>query len=139
MATETIQISGLGQWINILDEKFLPKKRKTKIYPDKASLKKIKDSGLKLKAKEDEDGVYYNFNRKDEDGPPFVFLKGSTDSFEDKIGNDSVITLKVEVYDTKSFGKGHRVEAIRVDALVPYVSAEGSAEPGAPRKKPMPF
>ena len=137
MATNTIEVSGLAKWINILDKKFDPAKRKTNLYPDKTSLEIIKKAGLKLRPKEDEDGVFYTFSRKDADGEPFVFLKGKKEAYEGKIGNGSIVTLQVEVYDTKSFGKGHRIMGIRIEKLIEYITPEGGE--ASPRKKPMPF
>lgn len=136
MATNNITLSGMGKWINILDQKFLPAKRKMNLYLDDKSLEVFKESGLKLKFKEDEDGKYITLSRKDEDGAPFVFMKGKKTPFEGKVGNGSIVTVKVEIYDTKSFGKGHRLEAIRVDELVEYIAPEGGEKTV---RKAMPF
>jgi hypothetical protein len=39
--------------------------------------------------------------------------------FTDAIGNGSTVTAKLSIYDSK-FGKGTRLEAVRVDEHVPY-------------------
>ena len=138
MATDTIQISGLAKWVKHMepDNKFAPPTYQLNIYPDTDSKKVYKASGLKVKYKEDEDGEFLKFKRKQEDGRPFTFLKGEKDFYDKAIGNGSIVTAKIEVYDTKSFGKGHRLEAIRIDKLVEYVPEGGEKKA---RKPAMPF
>jgi hypothetical protein len=53
---------------------------------------------------------------------------GEEKDFEDptRIGNGSTVTCKISVYDTQ-LGKGHQLEAVRVEELVEYVKTEGEA------------
>lgn len=127
----------MGKWVKNQkpDTKFAPAAYKMNLYLDKASEAEYKKSGLKLKFKEDEDGKYLTLRRNEDKGKPFTFMKDSKDEFTGSIGNGSVLTVRVETYDTKSYGKGHRIEAIRVDKLVEYNPEGGTA----PTKKPMPF
>lgn len=92
--------------------------------------------------KTDDDGKYVTFSRpiskiiKDEtkeQGPPWVLweVEGEEVDFDDprRIGNGSVVTCKISVYDTR-MGKGHTLEAVRVDDLVEYnpEDTEGTTE-----------
>lgn len=57
-------------------------------------------------------------------GPPEVLnADGSALDAETLIGNGSEVTCKLTVYDTAK-GKGTRLEAVRVDTLVPYAKRE---------------
>jgi hypothetical protein len=67
--------------------------------------------------------------------PPEVLDKDNQ-PFTKLIGNGSTVTCKVIIYDTIK-GKGHRLEAVRVDDWVEYVP-EGSQSPAGNVPK-MPF
>lgn len=43
------------------------------------------------------------------------------------IGNGSKVTIKVDIYGTRK-GKGHQLEAVRVDELVPYDQAKAPVD-----------
>lgn len=97
------------------------------LYPDKPSWAAFKRSGLELKIREDDDGKFITLRRPDkklikneikEFGPPKV-MTADLEKFDGNIGNGSKVTVKVNVYDTQK-GKGHRLEAIRIDELVEY-------------------
>jgi hypothetical protein len=64
-------------------------------------------------------------------GPPTVLIKRNDDyvPFSDKIGNGSTVLVKVRVYDTPR-GKGHELETVAVETLVPFVSGETFAPEG---------
>ena len=59
--------------------------------------------------------------------PPEVFDKDNQPIDPTTVGNGSKATVKLSVYDT-GYGKGSRLEAVRVDELlvfVPEVKGEG--------------
>jgi hypothetical protein len=117
-----------------------PKKYKINVYLDAKGRRELNESGARLRVKEDDDGKYVQFSRpvektiKDEAvtlGPPWVLINkdGEEVDFDDpsKIGNGSIVTCKVSVYDTR-MGKGHTLEAVRVDDLKEYVPEENKTE-----------
>lgn len=95
---------------------------------DESSLSVLEESGLRLQVREEEEGDIVMFRRpcrkeiKDEwvefDKPELIDAEGNNIT-STNIGNGSDVTVKVAVYDTR-FGKGHRLEAVRVDNLIPY-------------------
>lgn len=103
------------------------------LYVDKETQQRIKASGLAIRPKLDDDNkVFFTFRRPHEKtmknelvtfGPPKVYYgtddDGKAKEFNDLVGNGSKVLIKVSIYDT-SMGKGHRLEAIRVDELVEY-------------------
>lgn len=135
---EHIYLSGKIKWANRLyrpDEKF--NKWSIVLYPDAKSLEEIRElqasKGLKNQMKKDEDGYNMTFSR-----PVSKIYKGVVKTFtppvitdkdrvpiEGGIGNGSDATLKIEVYPYTapgSLSKSHavRLEAVRIDNLVPY-------------------
>ena len=125
MATKNYYFTGTVKWAKVRkpDEKY--NDYKIDLYPDEASVNLIKESGVQVKPKENEDGTFYTFRRKHEQlikskleilGPPKVISPDNTE-FEGLIGNGSRVTAKVAVFDTVK-GKGHRLEIVRVDDLV---------------------
>jgi hypothetical protein len=138
MSTQNIYLTGTVKWAKVRtpDEKY--NDYKVNLYPDKDSLVRIKESGLQVQPKEDEDGTFYTFRRKHEqiikrelkvNGPPQVLSADNTE-FEGLIGNGSTVTIKVIVFDTIK-GKGHRLATVRVDSLVEY-NPQGSVDTGMP-------
>lgn len=127
--TQTIYVEGVVKWPRVyqdqMDTKYGDKFHIT-LYPDEAGIHLLKSSGSRLKWKEDEDGSFVkitrdnmkNFKGKEEIlGPPKVIDKDNN-PFSLRIGNGSKVTAKVSVYDS-AFGKGTRLEAVRVDEYVP--------------------
>jgi hypothetical protein len=123
----TYFFSGTAKWTGKKLNKF--DKYTTDLYLDDASLAIFKTSGIRVSPKTDQDGeTFYKLSRskeltkKDGEtidlGPP-EFLNADGSEFTGLIGNGSKVTVKVAVYDTGA-GKGHRVEAIRIDNLVEY-------------------
>lgn len=142
MATKVIYVTGPCKWARVYkpDEKY--GNYSIEVYPDKASMVALAESGIQVSPKEDEEGIYYKFRRDDkklinnelvEFGPPKVVDKDLT-AFDKLIGNTSNVTLKISVYDTKTKGKGHRLEMIRVNNLVEYEppKKDENAMPEAP-------
>lgn len=100
------------------------------LYMDDVSMAAYKKSGIQRKIREDQDGhEFVQFDRplkrkmKDEEitlDPPRI-LDSENNPYEGtaRIGNDSVVTICVDVYDSQ-MGKGSRLEAIRIEELVEY-------------------
>lgn len=138
MSSKLYYFTGPCKWAKVYepDDYNGEKKWKIDVFLDKNSLKDLKATGCKLKVKEDEDGKkFVTFNR-----PVVKEIKGEMKDFEppkvldkdhnpitDLIGNDSTVTVKVQVYDTQ-MGPGHRLEAVRVDNLIPYAAAPQEGE-----------
>lgn len=147
MPTTYHYFSGTAKWAHLTrPNKF--GKHSINLYVDDATRKDIRALGTRLKANEDDEGFFYNFRRDpektfpdgtkvgapevvDKDGNPLTAL----------IGNGSKVTVKVSVYDFKAgedketgekwtAGRGTRLEAVRVDELIPY---EASSNEDAPK------
>jgi hypothetical protein len=139
--TEFVFVQGKGSWAKTItpDQKF--NRWSIVIHPDAPSLekiKKLKEEGIKNELKKDEDGYYINFSRPTSKvfsgsvqgfAPPRVLdgtkklPDGSHPPLDERIGNGSDVTLKLEVYSHKAPGgtaKAARLLSIRVDHLVPF-------------------
>ncbi len=102
------------------------------LYLDEKSWNLFKESDCQLRIHEDGDGKYVTFKRRTKDwngetlGPPEINIF-KDDKYipmpEGLIGNGSLVTVRVDVYDTRN-GKGHRLVAIGVDKLVEYKTKE---------------
>lgn len=135
----TYFFSGTVKWTSKkLNDKFPPGKYTTDLYMDDDSLAVFKTSGIRVSPKTDPDGeTFYKLSRAKEinkkDGTivdlgPFKFLNPDGTEYTGLVGNGSKVTVKVEVYDTGA-GKGHRVDAIRIDDLVTYAPALAANAP----------
>lgn len=133
MSTKFLYFTGPCKWAKLKtpDEYNGVKKWKINVYLNKNELKQLKDSGLRLKVKEDEDGSFVTFNRdveKDFGGevksfePPQI-LDSSNEPIDVLVGNGSTVTAKVAVFDS-AMGKAHRLEKVRIDNLVEFVQEE---------------
>jgi hypothetical protein len=127
MAVKTIYITGTCKWAKLTgnDDKF--KRWSISVFPDEPSWAVYHNCGLELKEREDEDGKFLQLGR-----PYSKIIKGEMVDFEEpevhgsspeELGNGSNVTCKVVVYDTVK-GKGHRLEAVRVNSLVKYTKPE---------------
>lgn len=135
MATKIIYLTGKCTWAQLEtpDKKY--KSFSINLFPDEDSWTKYRESGLELKARTDayrDNAPYIKLSRSDEKlikgavvkyGPPVV-LDADNAEFPviPRIGNGSDVTCKVSVYDT-SQGKGHRLEAVRINELVDPATA----------------
>lgn len=133
MATQTLYFSGPCQWAKLAtpDTKFNPEGEfKIDVFLDQDNLKKFNDSKLQLKIRYGEDDrPYVTFKRANKQmikgeivdrGPPEIIDKDNNPLAKGTlIGNGSTVTCKVITYDGQK-GKGHRLEAVRVDNLVEY-------------------
>ena len=141
MATETYFFKGKCKWAKVY-----PGQEKSQ-FGDRFSLdfypedqEAFKATGVQLHPKEDEDGVKYQLRREPQKlirgelvnfGPPQVFDKANK-PFTDAIGNGSTVTVKIAVYDTVK-GKGHRLDAVRVEDLVVYKKEDGDGAKAHPK------
>ena len=144
MSTTFHYLSGKVFWAKVRkpDEKY--GNYTLNLVLDEPSTQVFKASGMTMQRKEAEYGTYVTFRRphqkaiRDEMvtfGPPLLINKDDTE-FEGLIGNGSEVTIKVSVYDTKQ-GKGHRLEAVKVNQLVVYQPPANGA-PVAPSGFPNP-
>lgn len=116
-------------------------------YLDDISWEAFNESGLQLKVKKDDDGAsFVRFRRPEVQeikgelvnrGAPEVKLylgvnpetgKDEYEPFDGAIGNGSEVVFKVVTYDTKTKGKGHRLEGIGIKTLVEYHPGEDTTE-----------
>ena len=154
MASSYFYLTGKAKWAKLFkpDDKY--KNWQIQVYMDDASMKIYDESGMTMAKKQDDDGEFVTFRRpeakviKDElvkFNPPEV-IDANGEKLEQLVGNGSDVTIKVIVYDTMK-GKGHRLEAVKVNKLIPYVKqdtapvgavAAAAAAPAAARKA-MPF
>ena len=133
MSSETLYLTGEAYWAKLKkpDEKY--NNFTIDFYPNEEAADKIKGSGLQVQEKDGEFGrPFYKFRRpvskiiKNElvkFGPPVVLDKENK-PFDGIVGNGSEVTIKLTVFDTIK-GKGHRLEAVRVENLVEYNPEDG--------------
>lgn len=131
MASSYYYLTGKSKWAKLFkpDDKY--KNWQINVYLDEPSKKVFTESGMSMTPKRDEDGEYITFRRpeakliKNElvkfEPPPVTDKDGNT--LDKLVGNGSDVTIKVVVYDTIK-GKGHRLEAVRVNSLVEYVKQD---------------
>lgn len=138
--TQYLRFKGLIAWARIYDgqeDDYNGDKRwKISFYPSKEVADKIKDAGIQSRMKEDDGeksgiaGKYFVFKRELErefEGtvqkldPVKVYNKeGKLLDDRISIGNGSTVEITLEVYQTKRFGKGTRLNAIRIIDLIEY-------------------
>lgn len=137
MTTKIFYFSGPCKWAKLqTPDSYNGQDRwKIDLYLTKKDLKILEESGSKVKIKEDDDGKFVSFSRKttmevkgevQDLGPPMVIDKDKQ-PFDKEIGNGSLVTCKVAIYDTR-MGKGTRLEAVRVDEWKEYVPQSGEGE-----------
>ena len=124
-----IYITGIGNWCKFYEhnkDSFGDKEfYSVDMLLDEDNAKRLSATGAKQKLLVQEDGlVKVKIRRNHENpipefgGPPVVMdIEGKP--FTDLIGNGSKLTLKLCVYNSK-FGKGVRLEKVRIDELVKY-------------------
>ena len=133
MASKDYYFSGEAKWAMLFAPDKEYKNYKITVNLDEPSKVKYLESGLQGRPKTDDGGFWVTFRR-----PETKEIKGDLKRFEkpkvvndlgeevtDFVGNGSKVTVRVTVYDTRR-GKGHRLEAVRVDELVKYVSDKES-------------
>lgn len=139
MGTKTITLSGQSQFAKLyqVDAKYRPK-YSIGLIPDQASRNVMKENNLGLEEKEYDGVKFYDFKRYIDKNPDYKDsignLCGNAPKVVDKdkkpfagiIGNGSVVTIKLDVYDTKYENKGHRLVAVLVNELVEYIPQDNS-------------
>lgn len=147
MATQTYKFSGLAKWSRLREDQLQefenpdgtsrgPFASINFSFDNKDEEKMFKSLKTKKEFKDDEENgrSYMALRRYVQNdlypnlgGLPKVFdSEGNT--FDGNIGNGSKVTVKVEVYDTKSGRRGTRLIAVRVDDLVEYNPEESENE-----------
>lgn len=133
MASSYYYLSGKAKWAKLFkpDDKY--KNWQINLYLDDESKAKFAESGMSMQPKHDDDGEFITFRRpeakliKNElvkfDPPPVTDSSGQL--LDKLVGNGSDVTIKVVVYDTIK-GKGHRLEAVKVNKLVEYQKQEAA-------------
>lgn len=131
---QVVYVTGKAKWARVFQDQMdtaYGEKFHITVYPDEASQIMLKQSGCQVKPKKDDEGVNYKFSRDNKKefkpgdiqvlGPPKVLKKEGDEHvfFNERIGNGSIVTAKIEVYPTQK-GMGHRLEAVCVDMHVPY-------------------
>lgn len=109
---------------------------------DQEELAKLAESGSRLKPKVTDEGISVKFKRKFVHpsipalggAPKVVDAEDNVWDPEVSIGNGSEVEVFFTVYDTK-FGKGTRLEGVRILDLVEYERAEG--EEGSDTRLPF--
>lgn len=114
------------------------KKWKVCLHPDPKDIPKIQATGISTHLKDENEassgvaGKFFQFNRPTTimvqgtetplDPPRLLDTEGEEFEFEEGIGigNGTTATVLVTVYDTKSFGKGCRIDAVKIHDLVEY-------------------
>ncbi len=122
MATKQHYLTGIIKYSKLLKPDELYGNYSVDISLDEASQKEFDATGIRVKPKKFDDGdplTYYKFRRTSEDGPPLV-VDNQGEPFSKPIGFGSNITVRVESYDSKKYGKGHRLQAVRVNDWVEF-------------------
>lgn len=163
--TVYLDLSGKGNYVNVtrVDDYG---KWGCMLYPNPESIDKIKKmkegwfegvEGIKNELKLDENGEYMRFGRKQKHEtrtktmvfpPPLLLDKdGKTPLQNTLVGNGSDITITIELYffkkPNKGLGSATRLQAIRVDNLIPYEGARDMSQSdlnavGGMEKAPVP-
>jgi hypothetical protein len=145
MATETYYISGLAKFPRLTkpDEKY--DNYSIGVILDDKSRAQFKESGMQLTEREYDGDKFVTFRRPNSKAIKDELVKFGAPKVMDKdgntitalVGNGSEVTAKVIVYDSAK-GKGHRLEAVRVDKLIEFVPTprEGA---DLPTNGKMPF
>lgn len=145
MATETYYISGIAKFPRLKQPDEQYDNYSIGVILDPASEAEYANSGMQMKPRSWEGDTFITFRRpekkliKDElvkFGPPKVVDKDNN-PITVLVGNGSKVTLKVIVYDSRK-GKGHRLEAVRVDELVEFKPTPKADAPKEASKQ-MPF
>lgn len=145
MATQYIYLSGTAMWpkLKTPDTKFDTEGIfSLDLILDDASIAKFKASGIRVDLRTDAEGKkFVKIKRNNKKlikgevktlGPPKVLDKEGQPLPENIIvGNGSKVTCKVAVFDTMK-GKGHTLEAVRVDDLIQYMRDIDDTKEGAP-------
>ena len=148
MATQIAYFTGKAKWAKVFkpDDKFGDPVWSVMLYMDDANLENFYCTGMTMKPKTDDEGTFITFrrgqfknikNERVEFKPPEVVGPDGVTPFTDIIGNGSIVTIKVEYFDTFRGTKGSRLAKVRVDEHVPYIT-EAQETPVVPENT-LPF
>jgi len=140
MASKNYFWSGKCMWAKLEEPDAKYEKWTLDFYPDDKGWEEFRESGLGVEVRKNKetDEEYIKLSRPvqkkikeelvDFDKP--LIIGKDNEPMEDRplIGNGSEVTVKVLIYDTKR-GKGHRLEAVRIDNLVEYVGKTDDESP----------
>jgi hypothetical protein len=138
MTTTYHKFTGKCQWAKVTDatKDLVHEKYSIDVFLDGAALKAFNALKLRNKIKmTDEGAAYVSFTRKFTKtmkgelvtfSPPVIYDKDEKVLENDVplIGNGSVVSVKISVYETMFEGKpvkGHRLEAVKIIELVEFV------------------
>lgn len=146
MATKIVKYTGIVKWAKLfpknVNKEIIEADGTTKgpfasidfSFDDPVDMKAFKAEKTKKEFKDDDNNgrSYVGFRRYVENnkypalgGYPKVADKDNNKWPEDVlIGNDSKATIWVQIYETKGGRKGTRLEAVRIEDLVPYERTE---------------
>ena len=127
MTTATVYLTGEAHWAKLKkpDDKYNNWCIDLKL--DEEGMLAFKKSGMQLKINEGKIKLRRPVQRLIKGDlvkfdPPSL-LDENNDPLDVLVGNGSRVTCKVSVYDTQK-GKGHRLDAVRVEDLVEYEKEE---------------
>jgi hypothetical protein len=141
MATKYYIFKGKASWHHLVkpDQAFGAERWSLNLVMNEEEVKRLADTGCMLQPKEVKDSdsgeKYVQFRRPVEKkikgemvyfDPPEVY-DADGEAFEEVIGHDSELEVKVAIYDTIK-GKGHRLESVKVVSHIPYTPSESSGE-----------
>lgn len=154
MATTHIYVPGKIMWakgLNIIDKEYGTynaqlivdeAQKNTLVNAGCQAEFKAKDGNFLFKIKKDSTRIIYDPETKEkrtvDASPPEVFLtspEGQRIDLDPKtVGNESDVTAKLELYDTRKGGKGTRLLSVRVENLIEYkpvevIGADNMGEP----------
>lgn len=145
-----LKFKGLVAWARIWegqeDDYNGDKHWKLSFYPTKEVAEDIKNAGIQARMKDDDGeksgvaGKYFVFKRKLEESfgggepqkmEPVKVRDKNGKLIEERIsiGNGSTVEVTLEVYPTKRFGKGTRLNEVRILDLIEYVPPERDENP----------
>ncbi len=144
MATKIVKYTGIVKWARLtpknVNKGYEEDERGPFVsidfsFDDPADMKAFKAEKTKKEFKDDDETgrSYVNFRRYVENlkypnlgGYPKIADKDNNRWPEDVlIGNGSKATIWVQIYETKTGRKGTRLEAVRIEDLVPFEKTDG--------------
>lgn len=132
MAKQTYTFKGTASWLLSKPNKW--GKFTMNFYPASAAVRKeVKDTGIRNKINEDDEGNFYYVFRSD---TPYPIMHPDGTAVTELVGNRSEVTvrLSVETFESAQHGTVTRskLEGVVVDKLIPYKKAEEKAQEGLP-------
>ncbi len=129
--TKYVYVEGKAKWARLYDRNMDTKygeKFKVDLYIDDKNWKILQSTGYRGELRHDSDGAFVKLSRNNKQqfqdgmytlGPPKVVDKQGN-HFEANIGNDSILKVLLEIYNSK-YGVGSRIKEVIVLEHVEYV------------------